>query len=292
MIEQPRIITRFPQTALVELPEGPIIECHLRRAHKDLVSGDYVTVTQENGSNIITDRLPRRSELCRHTARGKKKIIAANIDQIIIVVAVSPAPDRFIIDKYIVASELMKITPVLLINKIDLVTTDEVSALQKELSVYTAIGYQVLFSSCKQEKGLGQVAAVLRGKTSVLTGQSGVGKSSIIKRLLPDTDIRIGNLSRDGQHGKHTTTGAFLYHVDAGSQIIDSPGIRDFDPGPLTSAELATGFREFHNLEDQCRFHDCRHLDEPGCAVRDAVANGQVDRRRYESYRVLNTSMA
>jgi ribosome biogenesis GTPase len=287
MARLPRVITRFPSTALVEFPDGNIKECHIKRALIDLVSGDYVTVQKINDDHVIKEITPRNTVLSRFTSRGDRKNIAANIDQIFIVTSASPEPDKYIIDKYIVACEITGIIPVLLVNKTDLLSSTDLRRLQTDLAIYQQLGYQVLYSSVKQAQGLDEARQLLHSKTSVLTGKSGVGKSSIIKTLLPDLDIRIGELSADNQHGRHTTTSAYLYHLDSDSHLIDSPGIRDFGLSTLTDSEVMTGFSEFRQYANNCRFHNCRHVDEPECGIRQAVADGLINPGRYDNYKKL-----
>jgi ribosome biogenesis GTPase len=293
MAQKSRVITRYPSAALVEFSDGDILECHIKRSLSELVCGDYVDTILSNNDCVVSGILPRKTVLSRFTGRGDRKNIAANIDQILIVTSASPEPDRYIIDKYIVACEITGIIPILLVNKTDILSIDELRGLRTVLALYQQLGYQVLYTSVKQDRGLDEIRQLLQQKTSVLTGKSGVGKSSIIKILIPDIDIRIGELSKDNQHGKHTTTNAYLYHVDSDSHIIDSPGIRDFGLSNLTDTEVVTGFREFHQFENDCRFHNCRHLNEPGCGIRQAVEAGLINPGRYDNYtRLLEEQQA
>jgi ribosome biogenesis GTPase len=172
----------------------------------------------------------------------------------------------------------------IVINKSDLLTPETRGNIEAQLADYTALGYDVLFTSALHNTGIEAFAKHLTGRTSILVGQSGVGKSSLIQRLLPDRDITVGRLSTASGLGRHTTTATTLYRLPCGGRLIDSPGVRDFRLGKVSAASLGGGFREFTPYLGQCRFNDCRHHSEPGCAVRAALAAGSISMRRMESY--------
>ena len=217
----------------------------------------------------------------------RQRPLAANIDQIMIVAAPEPVPEPFLIDKYTVAAELAETKPVLVINKADLLDAAARSELKSTLADYVNAGYPVIYTSARENTGLEQLADRLAGKASILVGQSGVGKSSLIKRLLPELDIAIGRLSAASGQGRHTTTTTTLYHLPHGGDLIDSPGVRDFRLGQVDADALAAGFREFRPHLGHCRFNNCRHVSEPDCAIIAAATQGEISARRLDSYRRL-----
>jgi ribosome biogenesis GTPase len=188
------------------------------------------------------------------------------------------------IDRYLVAAELTHIQPLLLLNKTDLYVNDELQQVKKQLRTYQDIGYDIVYSSVKQDHGLDTLLEYLHGKTSILVGQSGVGKSSLAKHLLPELDITIGRLSDASGQGRHTTTTTRSYHIDEISSLIDSPGIREFNLWEISAADAAAGFREFNEYHGACKFNDCAHRSEPGCAITKAVNEGKINQRRYKSF--------
>jgi ribosome biogenesis GTPase len=203
------------------------------------------------------------------------------------VAAPQPAHDAFLIDRYLVAAELAGATPLVVINKSDLLDPQSADAPGDALREYAAIGYGTLLTSVREDSGIDKLAQILVNRTSILVGQSGVGKSSLINRLLPELDIQIGKLSDASGQGRHTTTATTLYHLPQGGNLIDSPGVRDFRLGETAPADLAHGYREFRPYLGLCRFQDCRHLSEPGCAVKAAMRKGVISERRLASYTQL-----
>jgi ribosome biogenesis GTPase len=282
------VIVNYGKSVLVEDEAGDLHRCVARRRLHQVVSGDRVAwepVGAQEG--VILAIEPRRTVLERSDRVSRMRPLAANIDQILVVVAPQPAHDAFLIDRYVVASELAGTTPLLLFNKADLLDPVCTATPADELHEYAAIGYTILMTSARDNTGIEELAQALVNRTSILVGQSGVGKSSIIKRLLPERDIQIGKLSEASGQGVHTTTRTALYHLPQGGDLIDSPGVRDFRLGETTAAELARGFREFRPFLAACRFPDCRHLSEPGCAVAEALRGGAIAERRMTSYREL-----
>ena len=205
----------------------------------------------------------------------------------IVVVAPKPALDPYMIDRYLAAGALLEIPAIILFNKTDLLTPDESDDLERVLKGYSEIGYPVLRTSVKRHTGLTALADTLRGHVGVVVGQSGTGKSSLLKALVPDAEIRIGEISQATDEGRHTTTVSALYHLPGGGDLIDSPGVRGFQLWAMPARELAGGFVEFQAYRGQCRFSDCSHLHEPGCRIMAAVEAGEISSRRYESYRTL-----
>jgi ribosome biogenesis GTPase len=196
------------------------------------------------------------------------------------------------LDRYLVAAELIGASPLIVVNKSDLLDAGGRELLQQRLAVYPTIGYPLVFTSNRHVAGLHELHSHLANHTSILVGQSGVGKSSLVQTLLPDLEIRTGSLSEVTGLGRHTTTVAMLYHVPGGGDLIDSPGVRDFTLNKVAPELLENGFPEFVPYRGQCRFHNCRHASEPGCAIHNAVRDGTVDPRRLANYRELVSAMS
>lgn len=300
-----RVVAHFGRSLNVA-PEGggETVRCHLRANLDGLVTGDHVVWRAARDADgqvvdgVVVARGERESVLERPDARGQLKPVAANIDQILIVFAVEPAPHANLIDRYLVAAEATGIAPVLVLNKIDLLPAGG-GDLRDLLGRYEGLGYAVVTSTTARGDGLAALRKRLGGRTSVFVGQSGVGKSSLIDRLLPDEELRIGALSKDSRKGTHTTTTARLYrlpgagagvHADSG-ELIDSPGIREFGLVHLDEQQVAEGFIEFHEWLGHCHFRDCRHRQEPGCALLGAVERGEIHSERFASYRRIVDSL-
>ncbi|HHH47729.1 MAG TPA: small ribosomal subunit biogenesis GTPase RsgA [Gammaproteobacteria bacterium] len=284
--EQPgRIITRFGASVDLEDSEGKVHRCLLRQNLPPLVCGDRVIWQQAStGNGVVVAMEPRKTLLERPNADGQLKPVAANIDQIIVVAAPLPALDLGLIDRYLVAAELTGIPPVLLINKVDLLDDGLLDWMRERVAVYSEVGYPVLFASTYQEQGLEALKERLKDHTSIFVGQSGVGKSSLINALMPGQDIRVGELSDASGLGKHTTTTTVLYHFPEGGELIDSPGVRAFGLDHATRNQIADGFVEFRPYLGQCKFNDCRHTVEPGCAIQAAIEEGAIQPERFKSY--------
>ena len=217
---------------------------------------------------VIIAVLPRENFLERPSSLGELRPVAANIDQIIIVIAPLPEPHANLIDRYLVAAEHYQLSPVLLMNKSDLLDENNRSEMQELLSIYRDIGYPVLSVSSKTGARMDELKTLLDDKTSVFVGQSGVGKSAMINRLLPAANTVVGSLSEARDKGRHTTTSARLYHFSEGGDLIDSPGIREFHLEHLDKETLLNGFLEFRPFLGHCKFRDCQHDKEPGCRLK------------------------
>jgi ribosome biogenesis GTPase len=280
-----RVVAHYGANLDVENAEGKVHHCLTRANLPRLVCGDHV-IWQATGENlgVITSLIPRTNLLARPDSHQQLKPVAANIDQMLIVAAPQPALDEDLINRYLVAAELTTITPIIVVNKTDLLTAQEKLALQKQLAVYAQIGYSIIYTSTKQKHGLDDLIQHLVNKTSIFVGQSGVGKSSLIKTFVPDSSIRIGELSQATGLGKHTTSVTVLYHLPVGGSIIDSPGVREFGLGHVSQAQVTEGFVEFKTFKGQCKFKDCTHQHEPGCVIKHAVETRQITQQRFESY--------
>jgi ribosome biogenesis GTPase len=292
-----RVVGRFGKHANVEDQESNVHKCHMRRTIGSVVCGDEVLFRlgkdpSANIKGIIEAVKDRKSVLTRPDFYDGVKPVAANIDQIIIVSSVLPSLSLNIIDRYLVASEDVAITPVILLNKVELLDSQEREKVEEQLNIYRDIGYQIVYTSCKTLTGLDQLAACLKDKVSVFVGQSGVGKSSLINVLLPDaTDEVIGDISDNSGLGQHTTTTAKLLHFPAGGDLIDSPGVREFALWHLPVERLTLGFIEFRDFLGGCKFRDCKHGNDPGCLLKAAVDQGTISSQRYHSYHKILANM-
>ena len=289
--EQPaRVLVSYGNTGVVELPDGRQLECRFRRSVGRPYCGDRVRLAEaDQGAAMVDEILPRDNEFMRAGPNGRKQTIAANLDQVAIVVAPVPEPSRDLLERYLVAVHSLRTRPLIVLNKAermaDAALADH-SPLHR-LGAYEALGYTVLRTSCKGPPGIETLPPALQAKTSILVGQSGVGKSSLVNALLPDLDLQTGELSRVTGKGTHTTTTTIMYRLPCGGRLIDSPGVWEYGLWPMSGEELAAGFVEFRPHAGRCRFNDCRHAGEPGCAIREAVEAGDILTWRYESYRRL-----
>lgn len=272
----------------IDEPNNPY-RCNMRANLPALVTGDRVVWRAgKNQSGVIVAHLPRTSELARPDPQGQLKPVAANIDYIVLVIAPAPKPHGNLIDRYLVAAEAVGIEPIILLNKTDLLNdTSEIAIKKNLLNVYRDIGYQVLETSTVTNQGLNALKTLLNDHTSVFVGQSGVGKSSLLNHLMPGINIKVGALSERTEKGTHTTTAAHLFHMPDGGILIDSPGIREFGLWHMEANEVIHGFREFHPFIGHCRFRDCRHEQEPGCAIRTA----KITPERMASWRHIVKSL-
>ncbi|MGB5306432.1 MAG: ribosome small subunit-dependent GTPase A [Gammaproteobacteria bacterium] len=285
------VIVNYGKNMLVEDAAGKLHRCVARRGLEQIVCGDRVDwQTTTTGAGVVEAIAERHSVLLRADGHRASRPLAANIDQIVIVIAPEPAPDEFLIDKYTVTAELAHTELLIAVNKSDLLNSATQYTIESCIADYRNIGYPVLMTSALLQTGMEALTASLTGKTSILMGQSGVGKSSLINRLLPDLEVAVGKLSKASGMGKHTTTTTTLYHLPHGGALIDSPGVRDFHLEQIPAGKLADGFREFRARLGECRFNNCQHMSEPGCAVAAAAENGTISRRRLQNYRQLHVT--
>jgi ribosome biogenesis GTPase len=269
-----------------------ITRCHKRSNLGDIVTGDLVTWrTRQDDLGVIVAVNERQNQLSRPGFRGEMKLIAANIDQMMVVIAPEPEPHQGLVDRYFIAAEYWSIEPILVINKADLFEDSPYKErLERLHKLYTGLGYQVITASSQTETGLHDLHENLKTKTSVFVGQSGVGKSSLINVLLPGADILTGELSESSRKGKHTTTTARLYHFPTGGDLIDSPGIRELSLTNLDKDTILEGFKELHPFIGNCKFRNCNHQSEPQCAIREAHESGAISEERYTSlWRIIDS---
>ena len=289
-----RIISHFGQQLDVEILKGSaagsIMRCHQRANLPHLVTGDlvqWVVDTQDTG--IIVAQSSRKNIFGRYDSNGKFKPIAANLSCVLIVLAVVPEAFLNLIDRYLVAIERLEILPLLVLNKIDLIENKKNSKLEGLLSIYRNLGYQVFEVSAKNSSGIHSLEEALANQTTILVGQSGVGKSSLINRLGLDKLTQTGELSTAKYKGTHTTTTARLYHMEK-CDLIDSPGIREFGLSHIKAQDVIQGFKELNELALLCKFRDCGHDKEPGCGIQQGIINGIIAPERLDSYhRIINS---
>jgi ribosome biogenesis GTPase len=277
------VIAHLGQGLAVEDPSGELLTCHTRRRLGDVAVGDRVLFEPcGERQGRVMEILPRCTLLTRPGYNDKIRAVAANLDCLFVVVAPEPEPDWLLVDQYLAACEHRGLDAALLFNKID--RAPDRTAVRTLLADYEAAGYRCLPASAKTGEGMAELLRTLAGRCSMLAGQSGVGKSSLTNALLPDKAVRTRELSEKSGQGRHTTTTATLYHLPAGGDLIDSPGVAVFGLAEMTDRDLAQGMREFRRWSEQCRFLDCRHTNDKGCAVRAAAEQGTLSRGRYQRY--------
>lgn len=276
------VVSHLGKSLAVEGEGGDARVCHTRRQLGAVAVGDRVLWTAcGDGQGRVEEILPRRNVLTRPAHGGQSRPVAANLDKVFLVVAPEPEPDWLLADQILAVCAARGIEAAFLVNKTDLPVPESMA---EELAVYSKAGYVLHRISTRSGEGLAALGALLRQGVSLFAGQSGVGKSSLTQRFLPEEDIRVGALASGGGFGRHTTTAATLYHLPEGGSLIDSPGVAIFGLADLTPDQLAEGFVEFRPHAARCRFNDCRHGDDAGCAVREAVESGGIDARRYRRY--------
>ncbi len=250
-----------------------------------LVVGDHVVVEMHRSEGVITTVRQRRTALYRRAGREQRaQVLAANVDQALIVFACQrPEPKRGLIDRFLVACHHAAIQPTLVFNKADLGP----EPVLPWIDLYRALGTAVMAVSARTGRGLGEIKRTLTGQTTLFCGPSGVGKSSLLNAVHPGFRLRVGTISAATGKGRHTTSRAELLPLPGGGFVVDTPGLKEFGLWNLTLADLQAAFPEIARLDSQCRFQNCTHLHEPGCAVRAAVDEGVIDPERFRSYRVL-----
>jgi ribosome biogenesis GTPase len=272
------VITRYGQRLLVEAESGELLQCTGRRNIELSVAGDQVIYqTTDNGEGVVTALLARENSLVR-----SQKLIAANIDELWLVVSIEPHYQFELIDRYLVVAENANLPINIVVNKIEL--SSDIDKVKRDFSMYESAGYNVSYLSVNEKINIAEFKSQLNDKTHIFLGQSGVGKSSLINELIPDLNLRVNEISTKSKLGKHTTTNTTLYHIPSGGDLIDSPGIREFKLDELTDKEILSGFKEFKPFIGQCKFRNCAHIKEPKCAIKTAVENGDIHPLRYANY--------
>lgn len=289
------VTAAFGRRGRLETGDGAILKYLVKGRRLRVVCGDRVRWRREpHGGDAIVTGVDERDNMLQRVAgeHGEPEILAANLTCLAVVCAPLPETDWFLVDRYLAAGELMGCRLLLIDNKQDLADAKPGSGRRAELSGYLALGYRCLPVSSVTGDGVDALAAALQDEIALLVGQSGVGKSSLINRLVPDASIVVGEVSAATREGTHTTTASAMHRLPGGGRLIDTPGVRDFVPALVDRNRVDTnrvqvGFPEIVRYAADCRFNDCRHLREPGCAVKQAVEAGEIGARRYESYRRL-----
>lgn len=278
-----QIVAAFGRQYLVEIANGEVLSCVLRGKKSGAVCGDQVQVKCTTVGQGVIEAISPRNTLIYRSNTIRKKLIAANITQIIIVISAVPSFDEDLVNRCLVTAENQNIKALIVLNKTDLINPTR-DVLPK-LSLYQKIGYTLVRLSA--EKDITPILPYLQGHLNVLVGQSGMGKSTLINALIPDADRATAKISNTLDSGRHTTTHAQLYHLDKNTHIIDSPGIQEFGLHHISNTDLAWGFIEFHPYIGRCKFSDCLHINEPNCALDRAVQENKIDPRRLGFYRRL-----
>jgi ribosome biogenesis GTPase len=283
---QGTVVAAYGKRYQIELPDKKRISCVTRGKKTDLACGDRVNLQlTDKHEGVIDSTLPRKTLLYRSNAY-KSKMLAANVTQIIIVLATQPSFYEALLNRCLIAAEAAHIKPLIVLNKCDL---EDSSQAKQKLGLYSALGYQVLTLSAKED--ISSLRPYLQGEASILVGQSGMGKSTMINALLPEEAVRTREVSMSLDSGKHTTTAAHLYHLDAQSQLIDSPGLQEFGLYHLSTDELEHAFIEFRPHLGLCRFSNCKHTQEPDCAIKQAMLEGKISQERLAIYQLLRAEI-
>ena len=314
-----RVISHHGRQLFAETESLDRVKCKIRQNLGDIACGDYIVIQQEIDSggsqqNVVIAIKERSNMLVKTGFAGAIKPVAANIDQVVIVTSLKPKPNPYLIDRYLAATENLPSKALIIINKIDLLDdiaqdheSEEQESKKQEsekqapekpeskkhelqklvddlTALYQSIGYRVICASMEKNIGIAEITEALGSATSILVGLSGVGKSSIVKKILPLEEIKIGETSTATGEGKHTTTVSAFYHLDNDGIIIDSPGVRDFTPSSDSIEEITNGFIDVRKFNGACKFSNCSHTNEPGCAMKQAVSDGNLNTLRFKNY--------
>jgi ribosome biogenesis GTPase / thiamine phosphate phosphatase len=285
-----RVLSVHGPSSCVEADDGRQFQCSTRGLLKTLASdarcvviaGDRVWFRPGADDEGMIERVEPRHGVLARASRGRQHVLVANVDQLLIIASAEEPPLKpNLIDRFLVSAEHNGIRPLICINKIDLV---DLAVLQPLVGVYSQMGYRVLLVSARTGFGVERLRRAMSGRQNAVAGQSGVGKSSLLNALEPGLALRVAEVSRETRKGKHTTTTARLLRLSCGGYVVDTPGIRQFELWDVVPAEIAGLFRDLRPYVSRCRYANCTHTHEVECAVKDAVADGWMDARRYESY--------
>lgn len=295
---QGRVIKSTGSWYHVRLDNGTVLPCRIkgklrlinRRTTNPVNIGDLVMVDTAEADPVISEVLPRRNYIIRQSARNRtaEHIIAANLDQAMVMATVAmPRTSTGFIDRFLVTASAYHVPSVLIFNKIDLYDPSETAMLKDLTATYTNAGFSVIVTSAETGTGVETVRQMLKDKITLLAGHSGVGKSSLINRIDPALDLKTAAIAGYNQKGRHTTTFVEMFELPGGGFIIDTPGIKEFGILDFEAQEVAQYFPEMAMLLPQCRFNNCLHINEPGCAVKEGVESGTVSGGRYQNYRSI-----
>jgi ribosome biogenesis GTPase len=288
-----RVLSVHGLASVVQAEDGSLIKCATRRLLKTLstdlrqvvIAGDQVWFRPASDSEGIIESVEPRHGVLSRASRRRQHILVSNVDQLVIVgSAAEPTLKPNLIDRFLVSAHHNQIRPLIIINKIDLIDAAE---LQPLVGVYSQMGYPVLLTSANTQQGIERLRSTLAGRSNAICGQSGVGKSTLLNAIDPALQLRTATVSQENEKGRHTTTTARLIPIASGGYVVDTPGIRQFQLWDIVAEEVAGYFRDLRPYVSRCHFPNCTHTHEADCAVKNAVADGRLDSRRYESYCAL-----
>ncbi|MCW3479021.1 ribosome small subunit-dependent GTPase A [Neisseriaceae bacterium JH1-16] len=286
MKQHGQIVKSYGRRFIVEA-DGESYDCTTRGKRVDYACGDFVDILVQNREQAVIENYHDRKSLLYRQDEWRTKLIAANVSRILFVTAAVPTPSEELLNRGLVAAEAADIDPVIVVNKTDL---PETAIWLDRLEAYRSLGYTVILLSAKQD--ITPLRPLLDGQTSVFVGQSGMGKSTLTNALLPDANARVGDISEALDSGRHTTTHAALYHLDGTSHLIDSPGLQEFGLKHLKATDLVHYLPDMRPYIGQCRFHNCSHRQEPGCAIKAAAESGEIRRSRLEFLQRLTNELS
>lgn len=285
-----RIVECYGRRVVIELESSQRVQAEVFGKRLKVVCGDEVKVAENSATHApqVMEVLPRRTQLSRTDSRGQAEVLASNVTQLLVLICEQPKSDPYIVDRYLASAELSEIKAYVVATKSDLARSEQFEQLLNE---YRNADYEVIDVSTDKgsTNSLDTLRNKLKDKVSMLVGESGVGKSSLTNSLLGSSDQITRELSDATGEGRHTTVSSTWLALSSGGALIDSPGVRDYAPPPIADLQVSFAWREFRRHSGQCKFNNCLHLREPGCAITAAVANNEINARRYESYkRLLN----
>ena len=285
-----RVIESFGRRVTVTTADGATLPAELFGKRLTCVCGDEVTIRRPSRASgdvaKVVTVAPRRTTFARTDSRGRTEPLAANLSLVAVIVAPEPVPDPYIADRYLAGAALAGITGILVVNKSDLSTAAD-AEFQACIREYQAAGYEVIHLSAHQTDSVAPLKTRLTATVAMFVGQSGMGKSTLTNTLAPESSRPTRTISESTGEGRHTTVSTALFRIPGSGELIDSPGVRDYAPPPVEDSQVQVGWPEILALAPQCRFNNCLHLREPGCAVTEAVAANRIPPRRYESYKRL-----